>query len=481
MRKLTAIMLALLMLVSVCLTACSDDSGMPPVGSDSDDAVGTDNTGDDTESAGGNEDNGDDDDDTYYPDPDADFGGYLAVGGENGKVYFDDIKVVSVQGGFTLIDKTFEDDDNNLEGFTFMTADGGTWGGEASDWVIETIETPAAKEGEESTFNNALTIDTATTGSMMVVGGADWNLVRFSAKIMLEEGAGGVKLYFGVKDEKNYYVLDIGDGDNTSVSVKHCVDGVISVDTIDLAYNCAYGEWFPLSVNMTASTVKIYVNGNQLFEAYKEVSADDVLFGGIGFGTWSTKYSIDNVKVTSYLTGDVIYENDFSNETLSDSVWTAFDANDGEWTTLVDGGDWHDDWAVVDNGDEHGNILKLDYVSTTMTGAAIILTESIGNKDWNNYIFEFDARRDGGAEGFMPYFVVEDVADPASADFIRWNQGGWTNTQTCFQSCSSGSLTDHTKTAETYENDVWYHVAIYVIGDCVYGCVNGQLVSALIG
>lgn len=471
MKKLTALMLALVMLATLCLSACGDDEPKFPV----------DGTGTGAETDGGAEtDNGagNDKPDEWTPDPSAGFGGYLGIGAENGTVYFDDLKVVGTQGKFTLIERDFEED-TTLD-YTFKTAAGGTWTANAEDWKVETIETPAETEGGESTFNNALAITTDTTGSMMTFGDNDWNMLQLSAKVKVTEGTGGVKFYFGVTDENNYYMLDIGNGDNSSVAVKHCVDGVVTSDTIDLVYALPVDTWFPVSLNIAAATVKVYVNGIQLFEAYETVSEDKIISGGIGFGTWSTMYSIDNVKVTSYLTGDVLYENDFSNEALSDSDWTAFDANDGEWTTLVNGEDWHNDWAVVDDDADHGKILQLNYVSTTMTGGAIMVTESIGNPEWNNYIFEFDARRDGGAEGFMPYFAVTDVADPAAADFIRWNQGGWTNTQTCFQVCVGGSLTNGTQTADTYANEQWYHVTIYVIGNAVYGCVDGQLLSVYI-
>lgn len=466
MRKLTAILLALAMLVSLCLASCSDKPDIPVVpGGDTNNAGGdtTTNGGGSTGPVGTTE---------YYPDSTADFGGWFAIASAGGPIYFDNVKGVAVVGKIGLFEHTFDEEGANLDAFTAIS-------GNIADWSIvdePVFETEAEEADEAETEEEAEPVNKVLTTSgegAIKFGGADWNRVQLTSKIMLTEESGGAEIYFGYEDENNYYVVNLGNGSNSSVNVTHVADGKASVDTIDLSYTLPVGEWVNISVVLNPNTVTLYVAGAQLFEVYDVVEADDVYYGGIGFGTWSTSYSIDNIKISSYLTGEVMYENDFTGEDLAG--WESYVAADGAWATVTDGGDWHDDWVITTEEGEHGDILQC--ISTSITGGGIMLTESLGNADWNNYVFEFDARKDGGAEGFMPYFAVTDWTDPSKADYVRWNQGGWANTLSCYQTCTDGSITNRTQVSDTYTVGEWYHVTIYIINNVLYGCVNGQLIN----
>ncbi len=462
MKKFTAILLVAVMLISMCLASCGDDTPKPPVGSGTDSG----NQGDDT-TAGGTTPKPNKE---YAPDPSAEFGGWLGISAEGGQVYFDNIKVVGVMGKIELINSTFDEEGANLDKFTAATGDIADWS-IVDEPVIEEPEEAAEDETEEETPVNKVL--TTSKDGMIKFGGADWNRVQFQAKVMITEGTKGVKFYFGYVDENNYYVLNIGDGDNSSVNVTSVKDGKATVDTLDLPYILPANEWIAVSVVLNPKTVTVYVAGTQLFEVYETVDAADAYKGGIGFGTWSTSYSIDNIKVTSFETGEVMYENDFTNPDLSG--WQTYVAADGAWSTVDN---WAEEWVVAADtaeGSDHGNIFQC--VSTTITGGGMMLTESLNNADWTNYIFEFDARKDGGAEGFMPYFAASDMADPSKADYVRWNQGGWGNTQTCFQSCTEGTITNFTQTPDVYTTGQWYHVTIYVINNQLYGIVDGEIVS----
>lgn len=467
MKKLIAVLLALTMLVPMAFVSCSDDSkngpGGLPIGDDSDEESVANSDGGDSE-----EDNKQQDEKIYEPDPDAMFSGSFALE-LSGAAYVDDIKVTSVKGKIVLVDDNFEETEN-LDAYTFKTANGGTWGGNSADWTIETIETieNEGKETETTVTNGAVKFAGEGNGAMICFGENDWNMVQASMKLSLSEGT-SAKFYFGITDENNYYALNVGE----KLYVEHCEGGKTTVDTIEIPYEVTYDEFFPISLVENANFVKCFVSGTQYFEAYKETS-DEAIYGGIGFGTWSTQYSIDNIKVTSNSTGDVIYENDFENETLSDSVWQSFVAADGAWATVSDGGDWHDDWIITKEEDDHGNVLQ---VIGSITGGGIMLTESVGNSEWTDYTFEFDARKDGGAEGFMPYFAVTDVADPSKADYIRWNQGGWTNTLSCYQKCVEGSLTNDTQVSDSYTTGQWYHVSIQIVENYIIGMVDGKLIN----
>lgn len=468
MKKFIALFLALLMIVPLSLASCGDDPapgpgpGPGPVVPGDTEAPGADD-GADTEKEEEPEEK------IYEPDPDANFSGSFGIA-LNGAGYVDDLKAVSVKGKILLIEDTFEET-ADFAAYTLKTAPGGTWGGDAADWSFETIETikNPGKSSEEIVTNRAAKFAGTGDGAMLSFGENDWNMLQVSMKVQLEEGS-TTKLYFGIQDDNNWYALNVSD----KIWVEHSVNGTVTVDTIEIPFNITYGEFFPLSIVEDASFVKVFVAGTQYFEAYKEKEATPMT-GGIGFGTWSTQYSIDNIKVTNTKTGDVIYENDMEKETLSDSTWQSFVAADGAWATVTNGGDWHDDWVITADEDAaHGNVLQ---VIGSITGGGIMLTESLGNSDWTDYTFEFDARKDGGAEGFMPYFFVTDVADPSKADYIRWNQGGWSNTLSCWQTCVEGSLTNGTQVSDVYTLGQWYHVTIQMIDGYIFGMVDGNLVN----
>ncbi len=471
MKKIIAILLALVMLVPMCLASCDNGSTLPPPDTD-DDTQG--NEGGDT--TGGGSSNGgtqNNQNSAYVPDPTASFAGWFGIAAEEGTVYFDDIKGTGTQGKKPLFEMTFDEEGANLDLFTLT---------EASEWTIvdepviatedEAEEADAEdEEAEDAVANKVLQ---AAGKSMAKFGGVNWNRAQIAMKIMITEGAGGVKFYFGYVDENNYYVVNIGGADNSTINLTSVKDGTATVDTIVIPYSIPVGEWTPASVVLNADTVTVYVGGVKYFEAYAEVAA---YTGGIGFGTWSTSYSIDNIKVTTIEDGTVLYENDFTNTDLSG--WQTYKAADGAWDTIDN---WAEEWVVAADtaeGSDHGNIFQC--VSTAITGGGMFLTESLGNPDWTNYIFEFDARKDGGAEGFMPYFAVSSWADPSVANYIRWNQGGWANTLTCYQVCTNGSLANQTQVSDVYNVGEWYHVTIRVEGNVILGYVNGELLNIYIG
>lgn len=475
MKKLTAIILALVMLVPFCLVSCNDEPDIPVPGTN----AGSDNSG--TNSGGtnsGGTNSGGTTEQVYYPDATASFGGWFAIASAGGQIYFDNVKGVGTVGKIALFEHTFDEEGANLDAFTAASGDIADWSiteepVAVEEEVDEADEAEADTEAEEAEpVNKALT----TSGEgLLKFGGADWNRVQLTSKIMLTEGCGGAEIYFGYEDENNYYVVNLGNGSNSSINVTHVEDGKASVDTIDLSYTLPVGEWVNISIVLNPQTVTLYVAGAQLFEVYQTVEAEDVYVGGIGFGTWSTGYSIDNIKVTSFLTGDVMYENDFSGSDLTG--WQAYVAADGAFANATTGEAWSADVAWVEDWILNTEEGVLQCASTSITGGGILLTESLDNADWNNYVFEFDARKDSGAEGFMPYFAVSDYADPSVADYVRWNQGGWTNTLTCFQTCAEGTITNRTQVSDTYTLGEWYHVTIYVIDNVIYGCVNGQVLN----
>jgi alpha-L-arabinofuranosidase len=179
---------------------------------------------------------------------------------------------------------------------------------------------------------------------------------------------------------------------------------------------------------------------------------DEPLSGKIGVGTWNTSAKFDNLTVTDNATGEVLAEQDFSEDTLSD------------WEKVSDGR-----WSVTDGALVQGNI-STNTGSYGNTGSCLYL----GETDWSDYTLTVDAVKTGGSEGFLIPFAVGDKDN----NFF-WNIGGWNNTVSCLQQVSNGSKSGQVggtvkdcviQTGETYRLKVVvtdYNVKCY-INDTLY-------------
>ena len=144
--------------------------------------------------------------------------------------------------------------------------------------------------------------------------------------------------------------------------------------------------------------------------------------GRIGLGTWNTKAEFRNVKVMSHDGTKTYYESDFVN---SPNDWTE---KAGTWTMTEEG-----TYMQTANGTS----------CYTMMNAA----------DFTDCIVEFQARRTGGAEGFMLYFGQ----DAEGKNGYRVNLGGWGNTLTAFEKVTNGGGATASKQVPTHFNDnQWY-------------------------
>ena len=132
--------------------------------------------------------------------------------------------------------------------------------------------------------------------------------------------------------------------------------------------------------------------------------------------------------------------------------------------------DWQSEWTIEADDDEHGNVLKNS--NSQSTGAALIVSQFMGNEDWSNYTLELDMRIDGGAEGWLIYSAVE-----SDSDYIMYNIGGWGNTKTCFEPTIGGA-----KTSQSGKQDVsraftvgqWYHLTMEVHEMYVITYIDGE-------
>jgi len=407
------------------------------------------------------------------PEP-GEYPGGVGIGTWNANVYFDDIKVIDQTSGKreTLYENNFEEA-NPMEGFNYSTHIGGAWAKSEGDLAV--IEIAGAEAAEGAAANKVLEFkDDTATGSMIWFGDNKWEFYQLALKVNLVKGASGAIIYFGVQDDQNYYALNIGGETGKNIYIEKVSNGKKEVDSFKVPYELSYEKWFNVSLNVNKKDIDIYVDSVLLFAYGKDIREQDVLKGGIGFGAWATKYSLDNIKVTKNDTGEVLYENNFDDPaTLNKDKFEAFVAGDGWWDNKET---WEQDWRVVADTDSesgHGNILKLSYESDKlMNGAALMLKESMNNPEkWNNYTLSVDCLKDSGDEGFMIHFAFLD-----DRNFVRWNQGGSGNTISCFQvAFDNKNPVAKPNIKDKYEVGQWYHMDIILVQNRVYAYVDGVL------
>ncbi|MEK8225790.1 alpha-L-arabinofuranosidase C-terminal domain-containing protein [Oerskovia sp. M15] len=233
-------------------------------------------------------------------------------------------------------------------------------------------------------------------------------------------------------------------------------------DVVDLASyapllaNESYVQWSPDAIwfdnDESWGSPNYYVQelfannvGDQVVPSVHESAAGDTagaIDGGVFLSTWSTSASYDNVKVTDNASGDVLFQDGFDDASKWSPVTGTWSAQDGVYTQS----------------------------STTVTDARSIVTGAYA-EDWSNYTLELDARKSGGAEGFLVGFAAG-----GPNDFYWWNIGGWNNSRSVLQRADGGSAAEvaalENRSVETGQG---YKVKVVVQGSTIQLYLDGQL------
>ncbi len=141
----------------------------------------------------------------------------------------------------------------------------------------------------------------------------------------------------------------------------------------------------------------------------------NIFAGKVGAGTWSTAASFDNIKIVNNETGEVLGEDDFSEDTI------------GNWQKVSDG-----NWEIKDEKLVQSKPTT-DTYRYANTGSAVYF----GNEEWTNYTYTLEATKQSGMEGFLIPFAVKDKDNN-----WFWNIGGWNNTVSCLQRVKDGVKSD---------------------------------------
>lgn len=466
-KSILAAILFLAIVLTASLTACSGENGEGGGSStgESESVKTPGQSGDETKgpSESGN---------TYEPDPDGKYPGMVGLG-SNGATY--EVSSISVTNPETRKDIFVWDfkGEDPLEGWKYASAAGGSTDASSAEKAFSVSDS-----GDSKVLSFK---DSSAIGAMAYFGDPVWNNIKYSVKMTVSDFGNGATVYFCVKDEKNYCEAVIGSSEGKEVSVNVVENGEVKkTETLPIVVTeIKSGEEFPVTVTVYADTIMVTINYVTCFDLYGESGSQ---VGGIGFGSWATGVSFDNIKVTSSKDGSVIYEEDFNELTTLEDI---FEPRAYSWGNLMmdsisdpttkdrylNQGDWANFWVVEsDTEGDHGNYFRLN--TDKLEGGTILLTESLNNEEWTDYTLEFDARIDIPNEGWAIYAVLQD-----DDNFLKWNVGGWKNTQSCFEPNVGGSSSQEDKFDRTFSEQEWHHIKLVIMGNFAIGYVDGELIN----
>ena len=177
-------------------------------------------------------------------------------------------------------------------------------------------------------------------------------------------------------------------------------------------------------------------------------SSTSVVHGTIGLGSWNTSVQYTNIVVTS--NGVTLYQSDFVNQ--GTNGWNVFN---GTWNT--------------NNGTYQQTAQITDCYSTYLAN---------NSTNWANYTITLQARKTGGAEGFL---IMVNALD--NNNWTWWNIGGWSDTLDAVEQMVGGSKTTYAQVSQTIASNVWYYIRIVVTGSraqCYLGTNSVQAATNLV-
>jgi alpha-L-arabinofuranosidase len=188
----------------------------------------------------------------------------------------------------------------------------------------------------------------------------------------------------------------------------------------------------------------------QLFSVYRGTHAlptrvqspnalTDAARGAVGLGTWETQAEFRNLKVVS-AQGETLFAADFVQGAAG-------------WRTVR--GAWQATEGVY-----------------RQTELAQDCRAVAGDSNWTDYTITLQARKLGGAEGFLILFRVRD-----DQNWYWWNIGGWGNTRHAVERSIGGSkMLACPQVAGSIETGRWYDIRIEVQGARIRCYLDGQLI-----
>jgi hypothetical protein len=280
---------------------------------------------------------------------------------------------------------------------------------------------------------------------------AAWRDVEVRLEARKRIGQEGFMILFRARDMDNFYWWNVGGWRNKTHGIEKEVKGKRQV-VARADGGVAANTWHRLRIRIEGRRIRCYLDEKLIHDW---TDADDALAtGGIGLGSWYTAAEYRNVVVTDLASGQTVLRSPPVDPT-SDWHWgTPQPLDFANWRTA--GGTWE--------RTPEGGIRQ-----TTLDTNCRFFAPQPGVPD---YALEVEARKTGGAEGFM--VIVRAQND---ATFNWWNVGGWANAQHGIERKGGPGNTILQRQPGSVETGKWYRLRVAAVGDRLRCWLDGKLVQ----
>ncbi len=258
-KRILAFLIVAVMITS--LIAC-DNSKKPGPGGNTPGNESTDGTSDETKApeTSKKDEETKAPDKVYQPNADCKFIGKVGVGAVGGTVYFDDIKVNDRgPSNMELIPTNGFEGEPEVPAFTGLAS--------ADAVTPEIVADPLKPEN-----NKALSV---SDGTVLITGDKIWNYYQYGMKVLLADENAQADIYFAVTDDKNYFVLSLGEQGNTKATCYKVTDGKKENAQFTVPLTLDLEKWTTIGVNINVDTITIFVSGSTILDLYNPEMVND--------------------------------------------------------------------------------------------------------------------------------------------------------------------------------------------------------------
>lgn len=202
----------------------------------------------------------------------------------------------------------------------YHSCDGGLWGelvwnrsfeeNNAGSWSIEEKEIIQSGPGHNQ---------------RLVLGDPEWNDYEFTLEANKTGGQEGFLILFRVRNENEFYWLNLGGWDNTRHRLQRGISGQNGWNEIgpNIEGNIEQGRWYKIKVRLEGRHIQCWLDDRLAVDFTDDEGVH--LSGAAGVGTWATQARYRNLKVTS-LEGKVLFEGvpETAVSPMSARHWTAY-------------------------------------------------------------------------------------------------------------------------------------------------------------
>ncbi len=332
-----------------------------------------------------------------------------------------------------------------------------TYGGTLSDWTLV--------PDEKSADNNRLKYS-GSDDSILTFGNPEWGRGRFSVSYSIEDG-GEAKVYFCVKDEKNYYRLTITTSDETGVVLDEIKDGK-ETNLGKLAVSVTAGVWTTASFNISENNIVVFVDAVEMFHI-AEKPANHTYSGLLGIGQWNTEFYIDDIVVTDP-DGKELYRQDFEDGKFLETAKFGL-RNGGNWSIANTS-----DWEIIEVDGNH----VLHYKNSGVHGSVALFDAGLP-ENCTGFTFSYRGYKVSGSEGYPCVWdwneATMDTSTGEGKDYICFNLGGWSG-QAGMQIITGGNKTNVQNNADVgLVTGEWQEVKLVMTPESVFAYFHDDFVQ----